>query len=443
MKKKAYTIITLLTASLIACVFIFGKTEKKEVLTYLERNSNIGLNGEWLETKKAIEGLLYEIKTNPSNTKSKLNLAQAYIQESRITGTHNYYDQAAMELLDNVLQQEPENFEAICCKATVLLSQHHFDEALQLSKGVVNMNPNSAFIYGVLCDANLELGNYEEAVENCDKMVNLRPDIRSYSRVSYIREIYGNYKGAIAAAKLAVNSGYPGLEQTAWTRCILGHLYEVTDQLDSAENQYNLALYERPNYAYAYAGLGRIEKYKGNYKKAIDLCHKAKAILNDYSFDEELMNIYLVKGDTNEALRFGQKAINNLIPTSQKENFTNAHGHYSDKELASLYIKTGNFEKAIEHGLLEYSRRPKNIEVCEVLAWAYYKNGDLWEANHYLTNCFTTLNKNPILNYRTFLIKKAVGEHQFSSLVYKRANMFNSHLDPLLLKEVNIALVNN
>ena len=88
---------------------------------------------------------------------------------------------------------------------------------------------------------------------------------------------------------MAVAAGYPGLEQTEWTRMILAHLYENTGHLDSAKYQYEVALQERPDYAFAIAGLGRTEKAKGNYKDAIVYFEKAQKnqmykffIISDY-----------------------------------------------------------------------------------------------------------------------------------------------------------------
>jgi len=63
----------------------------------------------------------------------------------------------------------------------------------------------------------VEMGNYTAAVENSDKMVSIRPDIRSYSRISYLREIYGDYPGSIEAMKMAVGAAYRD-EATEWSR---------------------------------------------------------------------------------------------------------------------------------------------------------------------------------------------------------------------------------
>ena len=86
------------------CIFLFSKKPITKVPTFKERKGSIALSGEWLNTKQAIENLLKAIELNPQDYKSKLNLSQAYIQEARITGDHAYYDQAALELLDDVIK---------------------------------------------------------------------------------------------------------------------------------------------------------------------------------------------------------------------------------------------------------------------------------------------------------------------------------------------------
>ena len=52
------------------------------------------------------------------------------------------------------------------------------------------------------------------------------------------------------------------LEQTEWCRVQLGHLYESSGDLFQAQNCYKNSVYNRPTFAFAYAGLGRIEKQK-------------------------------------------------------------------------------------------------------------------------------------------------------------------------------------
>ena len=411
-RKNLYTILVVVTSIIFGIILIFAKDTKKGIPTFKERRGAIALGAEWLNTKKAIESLLADLELDPKNNKAKLNLAQAYIQEARVTGDHAYYDGAALDLLEDVIRGEPKNFEAKCCKATVLLSQHHFAEALVVANEAMPINPNSAFIYGLMCDAHVELGNYPEAVKMADKMISLRPDIRSYARVSYLREIHGDLPGAIEACKLAVAAGYPGLEQTEWARMILAHLYESIGAIDSAKYHYEVALLERPEYAFAIAGLGKIEMAKGNYPSAIKYLEKAKDMIIEYSFTDQLTDLYLLNNENEKAKQSAENVIKMLSPLSNENESSSAHGHYADKELAYAYLKTNEPEKALKHALLEYERRPENIDVCETLAWVYYKKKNYAEANKMIEKALKTNSKNPSLLCHAGLIKIEAGEYQ-------------------------------
>lgn len=434
MRKNLYTILVLSTLVMAGLIFAFAKKPRKEVARFKERTGSVALSAEWMDTKKAIEGLLAAIDANPENYKAKLNLAQAYIQEARVTGDHGYYDKAALDLLDDVIQNDPKNFDALCCKATVLLSQHHFSDGLAVAQLALPLNPNSAFIYGIMCDANVELGNYPEAVKMCDKMISVRPDNRSYARVSYLREIHGQLNGAIYAAKMAVAAGYPGLEQTEWSRTILAHLYENTGHLDSAEYQYKLALQERPDYAFAIAGLGKIEKAKGNYKEAITYYERAKKIIQEYSFSDELTDLYRITGQEDKAKQSAEEVINMLSPLANADESSSKHGHYADKELAYAYLKANDTDNAYKHAMLEYDRRPENIDVCEAVAWVDYKKGDYTEANKMINTALRTKCQNPSLLCHAGLIKIKVGERQQGMDMIRKAFTNDPFITDVMLK---------
>ncbi|MCW3084506.1 MAG: hypothetical protein JWP12_1872 [Bacteroidetes bacterium] len=434
MRKNLYTILVVATIIIFGLILLFAKKPKKTVAGLKERTGSIALNAEWLDTKKAIEGLLAAIAANPQNYKAKLNLAQAYIQEARVTGDHGYYDKAALDLLDDVIQNEPKNFDALCCKATVLLSQHHFADGLAVAQQALPLNPNSAFIYGLMCDSYVELGNYQEAVKMSDKMVSIRPDNRSYARISYLREIHGDLPGAISAAKLAVSAGYPGLEQTEWSRTILAHLYENTGHLDSAEQQYRIALQERPDYAFAIAGLGRLEKAKGNYKEAIADYEKAKGIIKEYSFTDELTDLYRLTNQPDKANQSAQEVIDMLSPLSNADESSSSHGHYADKELAYAYLKTGDTDNAYKHAMLEYDRRPDNIDVCETVAWVDYKKGNFAEANKMMNTALRTHCQNPVFLCHAGLIKIKAGETAAGKAMIQKAFTTNPFITDVDLK---------
>ncbi|MGL5890275.1 MAG: tetratricopeptide repeat protein, partial [Bacteroidia bacterium] len=415
-------------------IFVFSDKAEATIPRYKQPRGTYALSAEWLNTKAAIEGLLAELEENPDNYKVMLQLVQAYIQEARNTGDHAYYDKAALELCERILKKEPNNFETLCCKATVELSQHHFSEALATATKAQKINADNAFIYGLLCDAYVELGNYTEAVKMADKMISIRPDIRSYSRISYLREIHGDLPGAISAMKLAVAAGYPGLEQTAWTRTVLGHLYESIGALDSAALQYQLALNERPDYPFALAGLGHIANAQGKYADAEKNYVKASQLMTEYSFSEALIDVYENSGQTAKAKTATDNTLELLGPGSGDEE-DEGHGHYADKELAYVYLKAGDNAKAMEHAKLEYARRPANIEVLEMMGWVNYKSGNFAEADKYMTQAMKTNCQSPELLCRAGLAAIKNGRTGVGSSLIQKAFAGNPFIAQGLRKE--------
>jgi tetratricopeptide (TPR) repeat protein len=231
--KKNFTL--LLIAVLVIGGSIFGifsfknKTVEKDLPGMKERVDQLKNLSEWNLTSRQAGMLMSKIKNDPSDIKSQLSLASIMINEGRITGDHAYYDDAAMFYIDEVLAKDPSNFEALLYKAVVQLSQHDFAKAIETADKAKNINPYNAFVYGILVDGYVEMGEYDSAVVNSDRMISIRPDLRSYSRISYLREIHGDIPGAIEAMKMAVEAGSPGDESTEWSRVQLGKLYEQTN----------------------------------------------------------------------------------------------------------------------------------------------------------------------------------------------------------------------
>lgn len=407
----------ILSAGFSACKHKEHQHEKAAAFYPLkERKGSMANSEEAKLVQKQFADLMKIAGTNPDDTKSRIALASLYIQEARVTGEYNYYNKAAMKYAEEVLKKEPSHFEALTFKAIILLSQHQFAEGLVIAEKARAINPYNAFVHGMLIDANVELGNYEKAVEEADKMISIRPDIRSYSRVSYLREIHGDYPGAIEAMKLAVDAGVPGDEATEWTRVHLGKLYETTGDLKNAEMHYLIALEKRPNYAYAIAGQGRIAMATGDYKKAINFFQQADSLVNDYSFKEEMAEVYELAGEKEKA----NAVIKELIPVMDEHGGNNEHHgdhhhdddmeHYVDGELAHIYLKAGDYNNALEHAMVEYKRRPANIEVNETVAWVYYNKGEYGKALPYLETALKTKSKNPALLCKAGLIYAKAGK---------------------------------
>lgn len=362
------------------------------------------------ETRNTFKRLLELLKRNPEDTLSRLALVSLYIREARISGNHLYYDQAAMQHAEEVLKKYPSNFEALTFKSLLYLSQHHFTDGLACAEKAKQINPYNAFVYGLLVDAHVELGNYDAAIENADKMVSIRPDIRSYSRISYLREIFGDYPGAAEAMKMAIESAQPGDEGTEWCRVQLARLYENMGDWQSAAANYSAALAYRSLYVPALAGQGRIFLFRKEYQKAIDCYLSADSLMQDYSLKEQLAYSYEMSGRKDKA----DSIIDVMIAAMEEEagegNTNENIGHYADLELAYAYLLKSDESRALQHALAEYNRRPANIDVNEALAWVYYCKEDYKRAALHLQTALRTNNRKPALLCRAGLIYAKSGD---------------------------------
>lgn len=101
-------------------------------------------------------------------------------------------------------------------------------------------------------------------------------------------------------------------------------------------------------------------------------------------------------------------------------------GHYSDRELAHAYLKLKNNDKALEHALAEYNRRPANIDVNETLAWVYYNRGEYTKALPYMKVSLKTHSKNPVLLSRASLVFYKTGDKQLAKSLLQEASSANA-----------------
>jgi tetratricopeptide (TPR) repeat protein len=198
---------------------------------------------------------------------------------------------------------------------------------------------------------------------------------------------------------------------------------------------YAIALQNRPNYAYALAGLGRLSLASKDYNKAVHYFMQADSLVNDYSFKEELIDVYQLAGQKDRADSISTIVIGAMNKDAQIGKANDNIGHYADRELAYAYLKTNNYDKALEHALAEYNRRPGNIDVNEAVAWVYYKKEDYKKALPYIQVALKTNSKNPTLLCRAGLIYVKCGDKMKARTFLQEAIKNNPNIDEKLKTE--------
>ncbi len=368
----------------------------------ISRSEKIQLGKEWDLVQNTYMDKKQTIEKNPKDHKASLELAQLYIKEARVTGEHGHYYPAALQMVDTVLKDKEINpdlkFIALLTKAGVQLSLHEFIDAKTTGEAALQLNNHNAQIYGVLVDANVELGHYDKAIALGDKMASLRPDIRSYSRIAYLREIHGDIDGAKAALKLAVESGYPGNEETAWAMLTLGELYSNYGDDASAKKVYSQIIEMRKDYPFAVAALAELELNEGNMDQAEKGFEEAITIIPEVGFYTSLAKIYKKQGRLQEL-----DAIMKEVFLMLEDDVVS--GHNMNLEYADIYLNLLDSPKeALTYLEKEYDKRPLNIDVNRMLAQVYLSMDSIEETRNYAQAASITNSQHPdLLNINSHL----------------------------------------
>lgn len=381
------------------------------------------------EQIQILQGLLRE---NPNDWQSYSQLGLAYLQKARETGDPSYY-QKVEEALGKTLEHRSDDYVTVSAMGALALARHQFHAALEWGERARQLSPDRIYAYGVIADAQIELGQYAEAVETLQTMVDLRPDMSSYSRISYIRELNGDTDGALEMMQAAVDGGVPNLESTAWTRTQLGNLYFNTGKFEQAELEYVHTLSDRPGYIYALAGLGRVRAIQGEIDEAIELLTEATNVMPLPEFVITLGNLYQANGQTDAAQK--QYDLVGAI-----EQLYTSNGVDMDMEIA-LFSADQNKDLAAnaERASEAYANRP-SIHAADVLAWALYKTGNYEEAKIYSEEALQLGTKDALKLFHAGMIAYRLGENAQAQEYLEQALAINPYFSILYSDEARTTL---
>jgi len=366
-----------------------------DIPNLLDRSEKIQLGKEWDFVQNYYSDQKIALGKNDKDQQARLNLAQLFIKEARVTGEHGHYYPGALKLLDEILVDETISedlrFQTLTNKAGVQLSLHEFKTALATAQKALKINANNAQINGVMVDCLVEMGRYDEAVKFADKMIFIKPDLRSYARISYLREIHGDVEGAKKALELAIKSGYPGYEETAWAMQVLGEHYKMYGELDKAKKVFEQILSVREDYPFAIASIGDIYLEKGELLLAELKLKEAFDIIPEVGFAISLAEVHKLKKDQ-EAF---DARWNEILIMLQEDVDA---GHNMNLEYADLYMNLKeDYDEALKFALIEYEKRPKNIDVNRLVSQIYLLKGDTSLAKNHLESAKITKSKHPDL----------------------------------------------
>jgi tetratricopeptide (TPR) repeat protein len=318
--------------------------------------------------ERAAETARKAIATTPIRAEAHTQLALALARRARETADPAYYTQAATAV-DKALALSPGNFEAEKMRVWVLLGQHEFAQALLLAQALNKRVPDDLQVYGFLTDANIELGHYKEAEEACQWMLDLRPgNIAAFTRAAYLREIFGDFEGAIELMRHAYDRTLPSeVEDRAWMLTQLAHLELVAGRVANADLILAEALKLFPDYHYSLAGLAKVRTAQGRLAEAAVILEKHVAAAPHPENYFELAEALRKAGREPEA-----RAAYSEFETKARREMSGWDN--ANRELIFYYAGQGkNQAEALKIAEMEMARR-QDVPTLDAYAWALWVN---------------------------------------------------------------------
>jgi tetratricopeptide (TPR) repeat protein len=221
-------------------------------------------------TAQRIEALQAQVRRSPSDPRGFAELGGAYLVRYGETEDPAFYPKAR-QALDTALDLGPNDFSAVSGMAQLELSQHHFRRGLALAERAREISPSTVQTDGMIIDAQIELGRYGAAAGTLRRYVGLRPELGSYARVSYFRELHGDFAGALRAMELAASAAGDRSADSVFATTLIGKLYADRGDYAAAERTFSRVLALKPTSPDAKLGLARIEARRGHTEAALEL----------------------------------------------------------------------------------------------------------------------------------------------------------------------------
>jgi tetratricopeptide (TPR) repeat protein len=361
-------------------------------------------------------------------------LGQAYLQKARETGDPGYYPKAET-LFQQALARDSDDVDTMVGLGTLALARHQFTEALHWGERARALDPHHAPAYGVIGDAQIELGRYDDAVETVQAMVDLRPDLGSYSRVSYIRELLGDRDGAVAAMEQAATAGSSYAENVAWVHVQLGNLHFDGGGIDNAAHYYAAALAAVPDYAPALAGQARVAAARGDLDTAAALYDRAVRAI-------PLPEFVIGYGDVLSAAGRQDEANAQYALVTAIQQLYVANGVDTDLQLALFTADHGRPEdlpRAVEQARAQVDVRP-SIVAWDALAWTLYRSGDLDGAAEASEEALRLGTQNALMRFHAGMIAAARGKTARAIAFLESALDLNPHFSVRFAPEARATL---
>jgi len=323
---------------------------------------------------RAVSNAREMIAKNPRDASAYTALGFALCHRGQETSDASLYSDAD-EALNTALQISPNNFEAEKAQVCVELGRHEFARARQLAMTLNKRIPDDVMVYGLLVDANAALGNYPEAENAAQWMLNLRPgNTPAFLHAADLREVFGEQQGALQLLKIVLDATPPtDIDGRARVLTQMAHVNQQMGNLTDAESMAGQALLLLPDDSRALLVMAQVRRLQGQPADSVNLLRQS---YKSVSATETLYQL----AEAMEAAAMREDARRTFAEFEQKALVESTHPDNANRQLIFYYTDhANNPAKALQIAKQEVAQR-HDVYTLDAYAWALYKNGDYAEA---------------------------------------------------------------
>lgn len=218
-----------------------------------------------------------------------------------------------IELYKNVLEIEPNNFNALNNMAVSHINLNEYTEAIDALNKAIKINPNYLQAIANRAKAYNSLDKFEEALSDLDSAAKIDPTFE------YIYSIKGNIltkQGKFEEAEVELNNSIqlnPNSSEAYFNRA---YFYEERNEFDKSEADYKMAeSLGIENKALLYNNMAVLFRRKKDFDKAIEYLEKGRSFNPDLAnIDGTLALIYADKNDESNFYKYLQIALEKGCP---------------------------------------------------------------------------------------------------------------------------------
>lgn len=373
--------------------------------------------------ERDILALQEAVRKAPDKLDNWILLGRAWVQRARQAADPGFFLNARA-CAEIVLDRSPKNPLAENLVALVLLNDHDFAGAKDAAEQILLTQPDDLQALGTLSDALLELGRIEEAVKAAQQMVDLKPNLPSYSRASYLAWLHGDGARAKEAIRLAIDAGHDvhDKEPRAWCLVQAAMIFWHQGDYPGANAGFDTALQWYPDYPPALVGKGRVDLAEGRPADAVK--HFARA----YEMAPLVETAWL--------LSVAKAAAGDAVGAAEMEAKVLDTGKLNDPRTLAAFLANKNREPALALKLAEAEAKKRGGPYTDdVVAWAAYRAGDLDKASEASQRALQYGTKDATLLYHAGAIRLAKGDLAGGQKLLKEALTLNPQFDVVGAKE--------